>query len=182
MILETIGFGLATGAIIASVQYLKNRFCYSRSIAYGETTKLPFKTIASIYRVNPERWKYSPVTQNGYSTISGTTKVLLYNANNFKNEIYWPDMTEVYGHQFDINRLRSKIIRVHLSFFDWLKLRYHYLFGCFSTKGTEMILETAQKDIDKLQTDIYKQIETSNKDMINILKKVENERKEIEQI
>lgn len=144
----------AVGALITNVYKSFRNFNNgnNKSLSFGETTTIDWKTLKDIYRVKPNRWRYESVIRPNCCYQMSEDKVLLYDAGE-----NWDD--------------RLKIVRVQLSFIDWVKFNWHKR-KPRQTKGIELILDTAQDDIFELKSLARKEIDQANEQMQEIQKKI----------
>lgn len=137
------------------------------SPSYKEVAHLSWKTIKDLYKVNPSRWRYEKVHDNRYGGyITGDIPILLYNTGNAwrKNGVW--DGCYVNSHE---------IVRIQMSFPTWLIFNYYRTFKTKRTVGEEMILNTAQKDINVLRQRAQNQIDQANKMMDEIKNRLKEE-------
>lgn len=145
--------------------YKYGRFNYSdmESITFGTTAKLKWHQVKTIYNSNPRRWRFEKIVEQGYSTIETSYKALLFNAGDAW-EKEW--IGEGYHHA-------DKIVRIQLSFIDYIKFLVTKKFKPANTKGIEMILKATQADIDALAKIANIQIKEANDEMQEIKERIQ---------
>ncbi len=153
----TLVGGLIFFYICDSLSSRKSPNCFSR------TAHLSWKMLKQLYGINPERWKYTKVIKNGYSSFKGWNKVILYNTveDTGYNYTFWSEPRWCNGYHFS-----EHIVRVKLPFFGWLAFNYNRIFNKKKdSKGTEMLLDSVSKDIEKVRQKAQEQIAEANKMM-----------------
>lgn len=141
------------------------RFNYSdmQSISFGPAAKLKWHQIKTIYHSNPRRWRFEKIIEQGYSTIDTSYKALLFNAGDAWQKNDWDDGYKNAG----------KIVRIQLSFIDYLKFLIAKKFGYTDTRGLEMILKATQSDIDIIAREANIQIREANDQMEEIKERIQ---------
>lgn len=121
---------------------------------YGHTAKLKWKSIKSLYPLNRARWRYRPIT----NAWGNKVRCLLFNAGD-----QWED-SGYYGYKNS-----DQIVRVQLSLIDFIKFRLKSKFTKEQDLGTELILQTSQKDIDKIRQSAERELDKAQVLMENLL-------------
>lgn len=147
--------------------YSRYRFNYTKepSWSYDKEAVLTGKQFEQIYTLNPEKWRFSKIIRPGFLFLETNEKFLLYSESG-----KWSYCAIESPYKFNN---REEIVRVHLTFFAWLK--YLYFNNIFERKnkndGLVIILESAQKDIDELKKQAQREIDQASHDMKNIINK-----------
>lgn len=150
--------------------YTNYRYRYSqiKNQSYEYITTMSGKQFKNIYMLDPSKWRYSKVMNPNYTLLATDGKFLLYNATgdwSLRGDLLFPE-----PYQF---QNKNEIVRVHLSFFAWLYyIRFKKLFDKTEmNKGMEIILKSAQNDIDKLKAQAQQEIYDANKMMDFVVKR-----------
>ena len=146
------------------------RYSQTKNQSYEYTTTMSGEQFKNIYMLDPSKWRYSKVMNPGYTLLATDGKFLLYNATGdwgLRNDILFPE-----PYQF---QNKNEIVRVHLSFFAWLYyIRFKKIFDKIEiNKGMEIILKSAQNDIDKLKAQAQQEICDAGKMMEFVAKRGE---------
>lgn len=141
------------------------RFNYGdmQSITFGTTAKLKWHQVKTIYNSNPSRWRFEKIVEQGYSTIETSYKALLFNSGNAWQKEYFGE-----GYQN-----ADKIVRIQLSFIDYIKFLIAKKFKHADTRGIEMVLRATQADIDALAKAANIQIKEANDQMQEIKDRIQ---------
>ena len=153
--------------------------CFNETFAdasgsHGKVARLKQKTIKTIYKLSKWRWRYEEVTSPGGSRYS-RYECLLYNT----GDEWIKDTTNkctVYPY-----RNKDEIIRVQLSFFDYLKFLWAKKFYKEKDVGAELILTTAQRDVERLQEAALREIQEGQKLMQEVIAKQQKEKAKAEE-
>lgn len=132
--------------------------------SHGQVTKLKWKTIKDIYRISKWRWRYEEVvSSDGWK--HSITPCLLYNAGDgwSKNKTIPHTVYPYYN--------KDKIIRIQLSFKDYIKFLWAKKFAKEKDLGAEILFATAQADIDKVRDKARAEIEEGQRIMAEIIAK-----------
>ena len=127
------------------------------SKSYGHITTLTWKQVKDFYAVNPKRWRFEPIVIEECETLTTNNKFLLYNTGTRWSKLIYNSIYEE----------ASKIIRVQLSFIDYLKFM-HYSDYPKDNEGLSMVLDTVSKDIDVIKAEAQNQIKEAAKNMKEI--------------
>lgn len=170
MIIIIIIIGIVCYSIYLLCLYSNYRYRYSltNNQSYEYATTMNGKQFKNIYMLDPSKWRYSKVMDPNYTLLATDGKFLLYNATgdwSLRRDILIPE-----PYQF---QNKNEIVRVHLGFFAWLYyIRFKKLFDKTEmNKGMEIILKSAQNDIDKLKAQAQQEIYDANKMMKFITKR-----------
>lgn len=126
------------------IGYIFHRFGVKSSREYNEVANMKWRTLKSLYTVNPGRWSYEKVWSNEASHTS-FNKVLLYETES------------------------GKTVRIYLSYFGYVAFIFAKLLSKHRyDKGTQTILDSVQNDIDKLRNEAQKQMEAAQEQMRDI--------------
>lgn len=142
------------------------------SSSHGKVAKLKWKTIKTIYKLNKQRWRYESVVSPGGSDRT-SFDCLLYNTGDewvVNNKGFYPTYKN-----------RQGIVRVQLSLIDYLKFLWAKKFYKEKDIGAELILMTAQRDVERLQEAALKEIQEGQKLMQEVIAKQQKEKEKAEQ-
>lgn len=163
MILLTIIVGTCAAGL--AMLYIEDRVNIKKSNTYGLTTKIKYKQIAQFYWVNPSKWKFEKVKKQGYNSAYTIGKVLLYDPSG-----------EFCKGEFGL-RSSPDLIRIKLSWFDSIR----FFFARYSRKanygsmGMQALLKSVQKDIDALNELGKTQIDEANREMKQIVDRLQSD-------
>lgn len=154
---------IALVGIADMLEHFNNEYA-AESGSHDKVAKLRWKTIKSLYKINKQRWRYEPVvSKDGKYRSEGLC--LLYNSGDewihseSKKKKILPYLNKV------------DIVRVQLSFLDYIKFLWASTFAREMDIGTEMILTSAQEDIDKITELAMTRIEESQKIIDDVINK-----------
>lgn len=153
-----------TACFYKKFKAFNNEYADSGSLSYGQTAKLDWSTIRKIYFVNKKRWRYEKVSSSNCRSRSDYP-CLLYNTGDVWAKAY----DDLWGNPYYKNR--NKIVRVQLSFPDYVKFMWAKKFAKTKDIGSEMILASAQEDIEALRNKALNQIQEAQKQMAQVVSK-----------
>lgn len=162
IIISFIIISIFTNIIILLDKYSRFNKKYNSKL-YGNTVKLKFSMVQNLYRVNPKKWRYEKIFYNSDS------KLLLYNSESDN----WPTKRSFFGDYSYENR--NKIIRIRLSFIDYLKFLWCIKHSSNDSEGLELITSSVQKDINILKKEADKQIKQANEIMNTIKENLDDD-------
>lgn len=167
------------GFITLFTLYIADTICQSKnSRCFSKTARLSWKTLKKIYGINPNRWRYEKVIEkvidNGYTIIKRWNKVILYNTKNNEEDM-WENNTcrlwYITGYKYS-----NYIVRIKLSFFGWLAFHFNRIFNKRKDiEGTEMVLDSVSKDINKIRQQSQEQIAEANRMMQEVIERINND-------
>ncbi len=143
--------------ILAGILYVEDIYSARNSESYNLTVRLPYKRFIQFYWVNPERWRYTRVTKKDCCTLETRHKFLLYYS----------------GNSNDVIRVNLSFPGNILFFFARLSRRFHS-----TSRGSETLLESVQKDIDRLREINQAQIKEATEQMESIKLRLKEQNKE----
>ncbi len=140
---------VVTFLILTGILYVEDMHSARESESYNLTVRLPYKQFKQFYWVNPKRWHYIRVLKKDCSSLRTKHKFLLYHSGN-----------------------SDDIIRVNLIFPGNIWFFFARLFRKFcdtsTSRGSEVLLESVQRDIDVLRKNNQAQIKEATEQMENI--------------
>lgn len=160
-------FIIGIPTILSGVTFI-NRFKDFNNIfvddsgSHGLVTKLKWKTIKDLYYINKSRWRYEEIV-NQNSERRSNVFCLLYNTGDD-----WTKDT-IKHHKVYPYKNKKKIIRIQLSFIDYIKFCLARKFVREKDLGTELILKSAQADIAKVKEEALAKIEEGQKMMMDLI-------------
>lgn len=172
----TVGMSMFTTVVITLfvtllVLYIADTASQSESpYCFSKTARLSWKMMKKLYGINPSRWRYERVITKNWDFLEGWNKVILYNTND--DELcMWNKYVGYSSHGG--YQCPESIVRVKLSFFSWIMFHLNRLFNKRKdTTGTEMLLDSVSKDIDKVRQKAQEQIAEASKTMQDITQRL----------
>ena len=162
-------------AIVAIVSlYIADTISQSKSpYCFSKTAHLSWKMLRQLYGINHNRWRYERVIATGCSTSKGWNKVILYNARSEEYDMWRKKSSWCEDEHYVYSK---DIVRVKLSFFGWILFNFNRVFNKKKdTVGTEMLLDSVSKDIEKTRQKAQEQIAEATKMMQDIVDRMRAE-------
>lgn len=152
--------------VTSLVLWLRFNYGHLRSKSHGTAVRLTWKNLVSFYHSNPRRWRYEKIVQQDWTSLQTTLKFLLFNSGDeWRTVPCW-----------DFYANANKIVRVQLSYFNFLRFHFNRLFIHKKTDGLELILSAVQRDIKDLQAIANKQINQANDEMEEIKQRLQEQK------
>lgn len=153
--------------------YIADTISQSKSPnCFSKTAHLSWKMLKQLYGINHDRWRYERVIATGCSSSKGWNKVILYNTRNVEENMWrkrdsWCEKGYICS---------QYIVRVKLSFFGWLMFNFNRIFNKKKdTVGTEMLLDSVSRDIEKTRQKAQEQIAEATKMMQDVVDRMRAE-------
>lgn len=134
---------------------------------YSKVAELDLDTVLSIYKVNPNRFKIAPLVRayNHFDKVQGSH--ILYNINQSnKIETYYGSKYlmksfEIWEPETTIAILLPR--KDYRKFLRWVRYEENRKEVVKKNEASQLILESAQKDIDKLKKQAEEEIDEARK-------------------